>query len=84
MIVPNDAALIEQIIENNAATQFMELRKINRHRFGALRTIAPRNFRGDRLAIGDHVVDQLARAVNLNGAKMIGQRVAGGFAGLGH
>ncbi len=38
----------------------------------------------DGLAIGDDPIDDAARDVFLDGAKVIGEGVAGGFAGLGH
>src|ERR1700676_2313657 len=51
---------------------------------GALRAVTVGDFRRNGLAIGDHPVNHPARCVMLDSAQMIGQRIAGSFAGLGH
>jgi hypothetical protein len=62
----------------------LELGKINGHGLGALRAVAPSNVRRDRLTIGDDPINDAVWDVFLDGAEMIGERVAGSFAGLGH
>ena len=84
MIVAYHVVLIEQVIQNHAAAQLVKFRKIDDHGLGALRAIPSGNFGRNWLAVGYDVVDQLAISVNLDGAQMIGQRVACSFARLGH
>src|SRR5216684_6685832 len=83
-IVADDAVLFEEIVQNDAISELLQVRDIDDHGLGALGTITLGDFRGDRLTIGDDPVDEAARSVALNSAEMIGQSVAGGFAGLGH
>ena len=83
-VVAEDAAFLEEIVEDDTEAEFLELGKINGHRFGALRAVAPGHIGRDGLAIGDNPIDDAARHVFLDGAEMIAEGVAGGFAGLGH
>ncbi len=83
-VVADDTVFLEKIIENDAEAEFLKNGEIDRHRLGTLRAIAAGDFRRDGLAIGDDPVDHTVRNVFLDGAEMIGERVAGGFAGLGH
>ena len=39
-VVANDAVLFEEIIENDAESEFLEFGKINGHGLGALRAVA--------------------------------------------
>src|SRR5260370_34363377 len=83
-IVADDAVLFEEIVQNDAISELLEVREIDDHGLGALGTITLGDFRRDRLAISDDPVDEAARSVALNGAEMIGQRVTGIFARLTH
>ena len=61
---------------------------IDDYRFGALGGVAAGYRKGDGLVVGHHVVDYalgvFAEGVLLDGAEVVGQGVACGFAGLGH
>src|SRR6266481_2359874 len=81
-IVADDAVLFEEIVQNNAIAELLQVRDIDDDGFGALRAVALGDFGGNRLAIGDDPVDDAVRGVASNGAEMIGQSVAGGFARL--
>src|SRR6267378_6498022 len=83
-IVADDAVLFEEIVQNDAISELLQVRDIDDHGLSALGTITLGDFRGDRLAIGDDPVDEAARSVLLNGSEMIGQRVTGSFARLSH
>src|SRR6266403_184934 len=83
-IVADDAVLFEEIVQNDAISELLQVRDIDDHGLGALGTITLGDFRRDRLTIGDDPVDEAARSVVLNGAEMIGQRVTGSFARLSH
>jgi hypothetical protein len=83
-VVANDAVLFKKIVEDYAEAKLLELRKINGHGLGALRAVTAGDVRRDELTIGDDPINDAARDVFLDGAKMIGERVAGGFARLGH
>jgi len=82
--VADDAVLIEQIVQNDAIAELLQVRDIDHDGLGALGTIPFGDFWGDLLAIGDDPIDDAAGSMALNGAEMIGQSVAGGFARLGH
>jgi len=83
-VVAQDAVFLEEIVEDDAEAELLEGGKIDGHRFGALRAIPAGHIGGHGLAIGDDPIDDAARDVLLDGAEMIGEGVAGGFAGLGH
>src|SRR6266576_1628957 len=83
-VVAQDAVFLEEIVEDDAEPELLEGGKIDGHRFGALRAIAAGHLGGDGLAIGDDPIDDAVWNVFLDGAEMIGEGVAGGFAGLGH
>ena len=83
-VVANDAVFLEEIVEDDAEAEFLKCKKIDGHGLGALSTVAPGNVWRNGLAIGNHPIDHALRDVRLNGAEMIGESVAGGFAGLGH
>ena len=83
-VVAQDTVLLEEIIKDDAKAELLEGGKIDGHRFGALRAVTAGHIGRDGLAIGDHPIDDAVRDVLLNGAKMVGEGVAGGFAGLGH
>jgi hypothetical protein len=55
-IVTDDAALLEEIVENDAIAKFLKFWQIDLHLLGTLTPIAPDNFRRNRLAIGHHPV----------------------------
>ena len=83
-VVADDAVFFEEVVEDDADAELLELRKIDDYGFGALGAIAAGNVGRDWLAVGDDPIDDAARNVILDGAEMIGEGVAGGFAGLGH
>ena len=76
--------LFEEIVQNDAIAELLQVRDIHHNRLGALRTIPLGDFRGDRMAIGDDPIDDAVGSMALNGSEMIGQSVTGGFAWLGH
>ena len=84
MIVANHVMFIEQIIEYHFAPGLVQVGQIDLNRLGAFGAVAARNFRRHGLAIGHDVIHEFFRSVLLNCAHVIGQRVAGGFARLGH
>jgi hypothetical protein len=83
-VMSEDAVLFEEIVEDDAIAKFLERVKIDRYRLGALGAIAPGNIAGDGLAIGDDPVDDAPRGVLADRLEVVGERVSGGFAGLGH
>ena len=83
-VVANDAVFFEEIIEHDAIAELLKIGDIDRDGLGALRAVAPGDFRGDRLAIGDDPIDDATGSVALNGGEMVRKGVAGRFAGLGH
>ena len=83
-MVADDAVFFEEIVEDDAEAELLERRKIDGYRFGALRAIAAGHIGRHRLAIGDDPIDDAARDMLLDRAKMIGKGVASGFARLSH
>src|SRR5260370_6229128 len=83
-VVADDAVLFEEIVEDDAEAEILEGGKIEEYGFGALRAVAAGHVGRDGLAVGDDPIDDAARDVFLNRAEMIGEGIAGGFAGLGH
>src|SRR5439155_4101103 len=83
-VVAKDAVFLEEIAQNDSEAELLEGGEIDGHRFRALRAIAAGHVRRHGLAISNDEIDDTLRDVLLDGAKMIGERVAGGFAGLGH
>ena len=83
-VVAEDAVFLEEIVEDDAEAEFLEGGKIDGHGLGTLRAVTPGHIGRDGLAIGDDPIDDAARNVFLDGAEMIAEGVAGGFAGLGH
>src|SRR5882762_10666867 len=80
-VVADDGMLLEEIIEDDAEAELLESGEIDGDRFGALGTIAPGYIGRDGAAIGDDPIDNAMWDVLLNGAKVIGECVAGGFTG---
>ena len=74
----------EEVIEDDAEAELLEVREIDDHRLGALRTITASDIGGNKLPVGDDPIDHAIRNVFLDRAQMIREGVAGGFAGLGH
>jgi len=70
-IVAEDAVLLEEVIENNAAAEFLENREIDGHRRGAFGAVAAGHFGRDSLAVGDHPINHTAWHVFLNGTNVI-------------
>src|SRR5712692_11593775 len=83
-VVAEDTVFLEKIVQDNAEAELLEFGQINRYRFSALGAVAPCNFGRHRLAIGNNPINDTMGDVFLDGAKMIGESVAGSFAGLGH
>jgi hypothetical protein len=83
-IVADYAVFFEKIVQNDAVAELLELRDIDRNRFGALSVVTLGDSGGNWPAIGDHPIDNTAESVALDGAKMVGEGIAGSFAGLGH
>ena len=83
-LVADDGVFFKEIIEDDAVAELLEGGEVDGHGFGALGAIAAGHFRRHRLAIGDDPIDDAAGDVFLDGAKMVGEGVPGGFAGLGH
>src|SRR5882762_4364833 len=83
-MVAEDAVFLEEIVEDDAEAEFLEGGKIDGHRLRALCAVTPGHIGRDGLTIGDDPIDDAARNVFLDGAEMIAEGVAGGFAGLGH
>jgi hypothetical protein len=79
-----DAMFFDEVVEDDAVAEFLEGVEIDRNGLGALSAVALGDFARDGLAIGDHPVDDAAGAVLANRFEVIGERVAGGFAGLRH
>src|SRR5216684_7154791 len=80
-VVADDGMLLEEIVEDDAEAEFLESGEIDGDRFGALGAIAPGYIGRDGAAIGDDPIDNAMGDVLLNGAEMIREGVAGGFAG---
>ena len=70
-IVAEDAVLLEEIIQNNAAAELLENREIDSHRRGAFRTVAARHFGRNSLAVGDHPINHTAWHVFLNSTDVV-------------
>src|SRR6202043_1020782 len=83
-VMANNTVFFEEVVEHDAVAEFLQLRNVDLHRFRALRAVPLSDFGRNRLAIGYDPIDDTVRGVALNGTKMIGQRVARGFAWLGH
>ncbi len=83
-IVADDAVFFEEIVEDDAVAESLQSPQIDGDGIGAACAIALGHFGRNGLAIGYHPIDNAARRVMLDGAQMIGEGVAGGFAGLGH
>src|SRR5437879_915997 len=79
-----DSVFFEEIIEDDAVAEFFEGGQIDNHGFGALGAIAPGDLGRNGLPIGNHPIDDAMAHVGLDGAKMLGKRVTGGFTGLRH
>jgi len=82
--VAEDSVFLEKIVENDAVAEFLESGEIDGHGFGTLGSVAAGNLGRYGLPIGDDPIDNTMAHVRLDSAKMIGERVAGGFTGLGH
>jgi hypothetical protein len=83
-VVADDAVFFEEVVEDDAETELLERREIDGHGLGALRAVATGDVGRDGLAIGNDPIDDAGLDVILDGTQMIGERVAGSFAGLGH
>jgi hypothetical protein len=87
--VADDAVFLEEMVEDHAYAQILDAIEVVGDGRGALGAIAARDFGRDGFAIGDHPIEEAARSVParnmaLDGADVLAERIAGGFAGLGH
>jgi hypothetical protein len=83
-VVSKDAVFLEKIAFDQPNFEFKSLVAIDANGCGTFREVTASDFWGDRLAIGDDGIHDAAACVGLDGAKMVAERVARGFAGLGH
>ena len=75
---------LEEIVENDAMSKLLKFRKINDDGCGALAAIAPGDFRRNGLPIGEDPINDAAAGMTFDGAQVVGQGIAGGFARLSH
>ena len=83
-VVADDGVFFEEIIEDDADAEFTEGGEIDDDGFGAFGAIAFGDFGRHGPAVGDNPIDDAPRSVFLNGAEVVGQCVASGFARLSH
>ena len=83
-VVAKDAVFFDEVVEDDTIAELLECVEIDGDGLGALCAVALGDFARDGLAIGDDPVDDAAGGVLTNGFEVVGERVAGGFAGLGH
>lgn len=83
-IVADDAVFFEEIIGDEADFLLEDFLAINGNRFGVFRAVAAQDRRGDGFAVGDNSVNDVARDMELDGAKMVAEGVVSGFTGLRH
>ena len=83
-IVPDDAVFFEKVVEDHAEAKLLQRGKVDGDGLGSLGAVTAGDIGRNRLAIGDDPIDYAAGDVSLDGAEMIGEGVAGSFAGLGH
>lgn len=83
-VVAEDTVFFEEIIEDDAEAELLERGEVDDDGLGALRAVAAGDIWRNGLAVGDDPIDHAGPDVLLNSAQVIGEGVAGGFAGLGH
>ncbi len=74
----------DEVVEDDAVAELLEGVEIDRDRLGAFGTVTLGDLARNSLAIGDDPVDDAAGTVLANRFEVIGEGVAGGFAGLRH
>ena len=74
----------EEIVENYAKAELLEFREIDSDGVGTLRAVPAGDIGRDRLPIGDDPIDHAGTYMLLDGAEMVCEGVARGFAGLSH
>jgi len=79
-----DAVFFDEVVEDDPVAELLEGVEIDGDGLGAFGAIALGDFARDRLAIRDDPVDEAAGAVFANRFEVIGEGVAGSFAGLRH
>ena len=82
--MPHDTVLLEQIVEQAAHTQALQVLDIHAHRFGAMPAVTSRHFWRDGLIAGNNPVDELSSRVFVNDAHVVGERKSFGLSRLGH
>ena len=83
-VVPDDAVFFQEIGSKQVNIPVEDLFAVEGNRFGAFGEVTRSDAGGDRFAIGDDSFNDAAGNVFLDGADMVAERVAGGFAWLGH
>ena len=84
MVVTDDAMFFEEIVGDGADAEFLKFGQIDEDGLSALAAIAAGDGRRDGLAVGDNEIDDATGSMFLDGANVVGEGVAGGFARLGH
>jgi len=82
--VAKDAVFFDEVVEDDAVAELLEGVEVDGDGLSTLDAVAFGDFAGDGLAVGDDPVDDAAGAVFADRIEVIGEGVAGGFAGLGH
>lgn len=83
-IVTDDAVFFEQVVGHKLDLQFSNAFGVDANRLGTLRAVTLGNFLGDRSNISNNRIDHALLYVILDGANVLAEGVAGGFAGLSH
>ncbi len=83
-VMSKNPVFFDEVVEDDAVPEFLEGVEVDGDRLSALGVIALGDFARDSLAVGDDPVDDAAGGVLADCFEMIGEGVAGGFAGLRH
>ena len=79
-IVTDDAVFFEQVVGHKLDLQFSNAFGIDANRLGTLRAVTLGNFQGDRSDISNNGIDHALLHVILDGANVLAEGVAVGFA----
>ena len=83
-VMTDDAMFLDEIAGEELDAETGDLLRIEANLLGAFGAITSCDFRGNGLAVGDDVVDEIFPDVILNGADMLAERVLRSFTGLRH
>ena len=83
-VVAQNPVFFEQIIEQHAVTKTPERRQINVDWSSSFRSVASGNVGRNGLAVRHHEIDHAVRQMLLDGADVVGKRIARRFTGLRH